>query len=83
MKIASLLGYGTYADYVLEENMARTKDAVEEFLGRLLEPSLPYARKEVNEVYQYAVRHGFGGEELMPWDFTFWAERYKESEFSF
>ena len=83
MKIASLLGYGTYADYVLEENMARTKDAVEEFLGRLLEPSLPYARKEVNEVYQYAVRHGFGGEELMPWDFTFWAERYKEAEFAF
>ena len=82
MKIASLLGYGTYADYVLEENMARTKDAVE-FLGRLLEPSLPYARKEVNEVYQYAVRHGFGGEELMPWDFTFWAERYKEAEFAF
>ena len=83
MKIAALLGYGTYADYVLEENMARTKDTVEEFLDRLLEPSLPYARKEVQEVYAYAAGHGFSGEELMPWDFTFWAERYKEAEFAF
>lgn len=83
MKIASLLGYGTYADYALEEKMAKNTQTVGKFLDSLLEPSLPYAREEVREVYDYAVKHGFTDEELMPWDFSFWAERYKESEFSF
>ena len=83
MKIAELLGYGTYADYALEEKMAKTTGTVEEFLGRLLEPSLPYARHEVKTVFEYAREHGFTDDELMPWDFSFWAERYKEAEFAF
>ena len=83
MKMASLLGYGTYSDYALEEKMAKTTDTVEKFLDNLLEPSLPYARKEVDEVYRYAAAHGFTDDSLMPWDFSFWAERYKEAEFAF
>ena len=83
MKRSSLLGYDTYADYVLEENMAKDKETVEQFLDKLLSPSLPYARKEVAEVTEYAREHGFADDCLMPWDFSFWAERYKEDMFSF
>lgn len=82
MKMAAMLGYGTYADYVLEENMAKTPGNVMKFLSELMEPSLPFARKEVDAVYRYAASQGFGDSCLMPWDFSFWSERYKESEFS-
>lgn len=82
IEIASLLGYGTYADYALEERMARNPHTVESFLSRLLEPTLPYARKEVEEITAFARTNGFGDEVLQPWDFPFWSERYQESRFS-
>ena len=63
--------------------MAKDKETVEQFLDKLLSPSLPYARKEVAEVTEYAREHGFADDCLMPWDFSFWAERYKEDMFSF
>ena len=81
MKMSSMLGYGTYAGYVLEENMARTPETVEKFLSGLMEPSLPFARDEIRQIYRYATEHGFEDSSIMPWDFMFWSERYKESEF--
>lgn len=82
MKMAALLGYDTYAAYALEENMAKTPEAVENFLDRLMSGSFPFAEKEVENISRYAADHGFGDGSLMPWDFQFWAERYKEAEFS-
>ena len=82
MKMSSLLGYATYAGYALEENMAGTPDKVNGFLDGLMTRSLPFARKEISEVYGYAAAHGFEDGRLMPWDFAFWSERYKEAEFS-
>ncbi|MGM9747171.1 MAG: M3 family metallopeptidase, partial [Candidatus Cryptobacteroides sp.] len=82
IKIANLLGYETYADYALENRMAKDVETVNTFLDRLLTPSLPFARKEVAEVEAFARKNGFDGERLMPWDFSFWSERLKEAEYS-
>ena len=82
IKIANLLGYETYADYALENRMAKDVETVNTFLDRLLTPSLPFAKKEVAEVEAYAKKNGFEGERLMPWDFSFWSERLKEAEYS-
>lgn len=82
IKIANLLGYETYADYALENRMAKDVETVNTFLDRLLTPSLPFAKKEVAEVEAYAKKSGFEGERLMPWDFSFWSERLKEAEYS-
>lgn len=82
IKIANLLGYETYADYALENRMAKDVETVNTFLDRLLTPSLPFAKKEVAEVEAYAKKNGFEGEHLMPWDFSFWSERLKEAEYS-
>lgn len=81
-KMASMLGYRNYADYVLEENMARTTSAVEDFLSDLMAKTLPYARDEVSGISRYASEHGSGDDTLMPWDFPFWGERCKEAEYS-
>ena len=80
--MSELLGYDTFADYALEERMAKTPGTVNGFLDELLVPSLPYARAEVKEVYEFAKKNGFEDSELQPWDFSYWSERYREAEYS-
>ena len=81
IKKANILGYETFADYALEERMAKSKKTVEDFIMQLLEPSLPYAKKDVAEVQAYAKAHGFT-EKIMPWDFSFWSERLQKEQYS-
>lgn len=78
---ARLLGYPTYADYALEERMAKNPSTVEGFIDRLMEPSLPAARREVASIEEYAHAHGFE-RSLMPWDFAYWAEKYRKEHFA-
>ena len=82
IKIANILGYETYADYALEERMAKSKNTVNGFIMELLEPSLEFAKKDVAAVYAYAKKNGFEDSKLMPWDFSYWSERYQEAEYS-
>ena len=77
---AQMLGYPTYAAYALEERMAKTQQTVEAFLERLMEPSLPAARNDVAEIADYAREKGFTGA-LMPWDFSYWAEKYQKERY--
>ena len=82
IKIANILGYETYADYALEERMAKSKANVTEFIMNLLEPSLEFARKDIADVFAYAKKNGFEGDRLESWDFSYWSERYQEAEYS-
>ena len=82
IKIANILGYETYADYALEERMAKNKETVDGFIMQLLEPSMEFAKKDVADVLAYAKKNGFEDSKLQPWDFTYWSERYKEAEYS-
>ena len=82
LRKANLLGYKTYADYALEERMAKNPQAVNEFIKELLDPSLPAARKEVEELYEYARSAGFEDSVIQPWDFSFWSERLKDARYS-
>lgn len=78
---AQILGYQTYADYALEERMAKNPETVNTFLIDLMGKSLPYARRDVAQVQQYAKEHGFEGE-LMPWDFSYWSEKFQTEKYS-
>ena len=82
IRIANILGYETYADYALETRMAKNKTTVNEFVKNLLEPSMKYAKKDVADVLAYAKKNGFEDDKLMPWDFSYWSERYQEAEYS-
>ena len=81
MKIASLLGYGTFADFALERRMAGSTEAVEKFLSALLDPSLAAARKEVADLTAFARKNGFDDDTIMPWDFAYWSEKYQKALF--
>jgi peptidyl-dipeptidase Dcp len=82
LKQANLLGYETYADYVLEERMAETSENVNLFLKELHLASKPYAEKELNELKLFAKKEGLENE-LMPWDFNFYSEKLKTEKFGF
>ncbi|MCQ2140161.1 MAG: M3 family metallopeptidase [Bacteroidales bacterium] len=83
IKIANILGYKTYADYAIEERMAKTPEKVNAFLEELLQPSLGPARQEVADIYEYAKANGFEDSALQPWDFSFWSEKYKDEKYAF
>ncbi|MBO8480496.1 MAG: M3 family metallopeptidase [Bacteroidetes bacterium] len=82
LKTARLLGYETYADYMVEDRMAGSVENVDKLLDALLEPSLPAARKEVARIYDYARENGYTESELQPWDFSYWSEKYKAANYS-
>lgn len=82
LKMAQLLEYNTYADYVLEERMADSASKVEAFLNQLHQASKPIAQKELNEVRTLAQSLGFEGE-LMPWDFSYYSEKLKNQSYGF
>ncbi len=83
IQIAQLLGYKTYADYVLEERMIKTPDEVNAFLEQLLRPSLPAAQKEVRIINDYAHAHGYKESAMQAWDFSYWSEKYKNEHYDF
>lgn len=77
---ANVLGYNTHADYVLERRMAKSADKVNNFLKQLLDASLPYAKKEVEEVQKFANSLGFKGK-LQKWDWSYYTEKLKEKKY--
>ncbi len=82
LKIANILGYRTYADYSVEDKMAKTTENVQSLLDALMGPSLPAARGEIAELYAFARSNGYREKQMQPWDFSFWSERYKDASYS-
>ncbi len=82
-RIARLLGYPTWADYALEDRMAKDVPAVRKLLDSLMAPSLPAAREEVGRLLAYAREHGYRETQMQPWDFSWWSERYRQEHFAF
>lgn len=82
LRLAKLLGYETYADYVLEERMAQNPSKVNAFLEELLTASKPAAIKELSEVQEYADKHG-AHFKLQRWDWAYYSEKLKNERFSY
>lgn len=81
IRMATLLGYKSYADFAVEDRMVKSVDKVNGFINELLTPSLPAARQEVATILAYAQANGFEDSVLQPWDFSYWSEKYKAAEY--
>lgn len=77
---AKLLGYNTYADFVLEERMAETPTKVDSFLQDLLQKAKPKAANEVQEIVEYIKRLG-DEVELERWDWAYYSQKLKNEKF--
>lgn len=80
LELAQLLGHETFASKVLTKRMAGSPEAVYRLLDELLAAYLPVARQELAEVEAFARAEG-QSEGLQPWDWSYWAERYKQKHY--
>ncbi len=77
---AELLGYETFAQYRVVNNMAHTPEAVNGLLNQLLDAYKKPALNDVKEVAQLAAKEGV--KDLMPWDFSYYSEKLKTAKFN-
>ncbi len=77
---ARLLGYPTYAHYVLENRMARTPDRAMDLLNRLWAAALPIAKRDRDE-FQAMIDQAGGGFKLADSDWWFYAEKQRKAKY--
>lgn len=78
---ANLLGFESHAAFVLAERMAESPIKVMNFLDDLREKAVPAAKKDVEEVADYA-KSKDGLDELQRWDFGYYSEKLKKEKYS-
>ena len=75
-----LLGYDTFADFVLERTMAKTPEKVNQFLAQIWEAALPVAKAEAAAQQEMIDREG-GNSKLEPWDWWYYTEKIKKEKY--
>ena len=79
---AELLGYKTFADYVLEERMNKTPQEVYTLLEGLLSYSIPAAKKDVIEL-QKLLDKDHKGATLEAWDWSYYANKIRKQKYNY
>jgi len=79
-ELSNLLGYPTFAHYILEERMAGDPEKVLAFLNDLLHKSLAKARAEVDEIKEYMKTVG-ADHELQRWDWAYYSEKLRKEKY--
>ncbi len=77
---AKLLGFDTHADFILDERMAKTPQAVYQLLDDLWNPSLAVAREEAATLQAAIEDDGFDFE-LEPWDWRYFADKVRRARY--
>jgi peptidyl-dipeptidase Dcp len=77
---ARLLGFSSYADYRLDDTMAKTPGAAERLLAQVWEPAKGKAAAERAELESLARGEGLN-EPLMPWDWRYYAEKVRQRRY--
>ncbi len=76
---AQLLGFATHADAMVADQTAGSSAAVDEMLGRLIEPAAAGAMREAVVLSELASADGI---ELAPWDWAFYSEQVRAQRYS-
>lgn len=74
---AKLLGYPTFADYRLDDSMAKTPGAVRDLLGAVWPRALARALADRDALQALAQAEG-GNFRIAPWDWRYYAEKLRK-----
>ncbi len=77
---AHLLGFANYAAYVLDDQMARTPQAVYKFLDQLVPPTAAKAADEARQI-QAAIDKDGKSFKLEPWDWEMYSEQVRKTQY--
>ena len=80
-EIAQLLGYKTYADYVLKHRMAGNARNVYKLLNNLIDAYKPTAEKEVEAITRMAKKMEGKDFKVEPWDFSYYSHKLQLKKF--
>lgn len=81
-ELAQLLGFDTYADYVLKHRMATNIDNVYQLLNDLIAAYKPTAVKEVAEIEALAKKLEGDDFDIKPWDFSYYSHKLQMEKFN-
>jgi len=81
LALAKLFGKKTYAEKSLHKTMAETPENVYRLLDQLRDAYMPAARREVEELQEYASAHGLYTT-LQPWDFSYYSKKLKQEKYA-
>jgi len=77
---AHLLGYPSYADYVVADEMAGTTDAVYKLLNEIWTPALERAKGELAEMEEL-FKKDYPDGEFASWDWWYYAEKVRKQKY--
>jgi peptidyl-dipeptidase Dcp len=78
---ARLLGYENFADYRLDDTMAKTSAAAERLLSEVWQPAKEKARGERAALETVARADGLN-ETIAPWDWRYYAEKVRQAQYN-
>jgi peptidyl-dipeptidase Dcp len=78
---SQLLGYKSFAAYIIDENMAKTPEKVDSFLMKLWKAALPVAKNELADMQKIIDKDG-GNFKLQPWDWWYYAEKVRKEKYN-
>ncbi|MBO6080377.1 MAG: M3 family metallopeptidase [Bacteroidales bacterium] len=77
---AKILGFDNYANYVLDDCMAKNADNVYELLMKVWEPALAKAKEEATQYQKMMAKDGISGE-LQPYDWRYYSEKLRKEKY--
>jgi peptidyl-dipeptidase Dcp len=77
---AKMLGYKNYAEYVIDENMAKTPEKVFEMLNKVWAYTLPVMKKEAQEL-QKMIKADGKNFKLQGWDWWYYSEKLRKAKY--
>lgn len=78
---AQMLGFDSYANFVLDETMAKTDTAVMTLLNKVWAYALPKAKAEASELQKIMDKTG-KGEKLAAWDWWYYTEKLRKEKYN-
>ena len=77
---AQLMGKQSFAEWKLQDQMAKTPDAAIKLMQQIAAPAVEKARSEANEI-QKIIEKQKGNFKLEPWDWNFYAEQVRKEKY--
>ena len=80
LEMAKLLGFKNFAEFQIEDRMAKTPQAAYDLLMEIWKYALPQAKRERDELQKIIDAEG-GGFKLEAWDWWYYAEKLRKQKY--
>ena len=80
LKKAQILGKKNFAEWKLQDQMAKTPEAAKNLMNQIAKPAVETAKREAKDI-QDLIDKQKGGFKLEPWDWNFYSEQVRKAKY--